>query len=557
MSNTFSIPWAAVYRANEEGVKGDLLFGRSDQAHGWKLVECTVAQTRYWACSTAQFTITRPILSTSEASLQFDKELEEYILPEDPIVIDMGYANSLFTDNVPAKNCNRVFFGYIDTINVKVSARGVKVTVSCRDSMRFLIDNKFVGQLLTQPVGGGQGYKIQAVSGFDAVQEPAGAVPISKTEVEDALSTKGFARVRLNDALRKDLLIAWLIYAGSNGSCKPGKLVHSQRSNTVKEILAQESGLSLPPYTSPDPAIEISSRVLIPPKDESQGISNYNIMNKFPLEILKHVGSLEAEPRELYADMGTGRICWRKRRLINPEKPFDLFFLKHGPQGQPPNVISAEVDWSSVGTVSEIIVVNPQAESGQSTAASASSGILKVVGRMPDNRFHKELVKEAFGFRYFTKRSRYIFDETVTAANTENAIALIEAMFRIWGKDLRAGTAVIAGNSFIRPGHTIRTYNFGLFEGQRFRVEAVTHKFTASGSAKGFRTSLAFAESDEDREVIQDKLQREVKARNNGLGMYTENMTQKIEKAGGGKARFTGADYQGVKRDTPGSSLSN
>jgi len=516
-------------------------------------VECTIAQTRYWACSTAQFTITRQILTNSESSLQFDKELEEYILPEDPIVIDMGYASNLFTDTVPEKSRNRVFFGYIDTINVKVSARGVKVTVSCRDSMRFLIDNKFVGQLLTYQTA--NGYGIQSVSGFDKIQEPNGAKPITRGEVEDALTTKGYPKVLLSDALRKDLVIAWLIYAGSNGACKPGHLVHSERTNSTSKMRAVESGLRLPPYNTPDPAIEVSSRILAPPKDEAQGISNYNIMNKFPLEVLKHLGSLEAEPRELYADINTGRICWRKRRLVNPDKPFDLFFLKHGPQGQPPNVISAEVDWSSVGTISEIIVVNPQAEAGQSTAAAASSGILKVVGRLPDNRFHKELIKEAFGFRYFTKRTRYIFDETVTAADPENGISLIDAMFRIWGKDLRAGTAVIAGNPFIRPGTTIRTHNFGLFDGQRFRVEAVTHKFTASGSAKGFRTSLAFAEPDEDREAIQDKVQKSVKSKNGGKGIYVNDVTQKIKKNTGGNAVFKNQDYADVKRDTLGKPL--
>ena len=221
-SNTFSIPWAAVYKADLEGVRKDLLFGRSNLSHGWKLVECTIAQTRYWACSTAQFTITRQILSSDEENLNFNVELEPFLLPEDPIVIEMGYADSLFTDNVAAANSNRVFFGYVDTINVKASARGVKVTVSCRDPMRFLIDNKFTGQILVAPDE--NGYRVKQTSGFDQLQKALGADP---TDVEELEKYMG---IKLNSALRKDLLIAWLLYTGSNGACKPGRIIHSQES---------------------------------------------------------------------------------------------------------------------------------------------------------------------------------------------------------------------------------------------------------------------------------------------------------------------------------------
>lgn len=540
-SSTFSIPWAAVYKADTEGVTRDLLFGRSDQTHGWKLVECTVAQTRYWACSTAQFTITRQILSESESSLNFNEELEPFLLPEDPIVIEMGYADSLFTDTVPAASKKRVFFGYVDTINVKSSARGVKVTVSCRDPLRFLIDNKFTGQLIVKPDESGVGYQISEMSGFEKVQQTLGSNPPDRAELESYMG------MSLKSALRKDLLICWLLFTGSNGSCKPGKIIHSQES---EKSLLDPSGLGLPnllPSTAPDPGIEISTRLLIPPKDPNLGLSNYNIMNKFPLEVIKHIGSLEAEPREFYADVATGRICWRKRRLINKDNPVDLFFLKPGPQGQPPNVISAEIDWSSVGTVSEIVVVNPQAEATTNNQANVNSGILKVVGRLPDNRFYKDYIKETYGFRYFSKRTRYLFDETVSSENPTQAINLIDAMFRIWGKDLRAGTAVIPGNPFIFPGHAVRAHNFGLFDGFMFRVEAVTHKFTASGSAKGFRTSLAFAEPDEDRELIQDRVVNSIKAQN-GKGIYLNS--NDLSKANAGS--IEGDNYQRIMRSTPG-----
>lgn len=539
-SNTFSIPWAAVYKADLEGVRQDLLFGRSNLDHGWKLVECTVAQTRYWACSTAQFTITRQILSSAEESLNFSVELDSFLLPEDPIVIEMGYADSLFTDTVSDRSRKRVFFGYVDTINVKASARGVKVTVSCRDSMRFLIDNKFTGQILVAPDG--NGYRVKETSGFDKVQQGLGADPTDVKELERYMG------IPLSSALRKDLLISWLLFTGSNGACKPGRIIHSQESEQTLRDPNDRPLTGLGPANSPDPAIEVSTRTLIPPRDPGSGLSNYNIMNKFPLEVIKHIGSLEAEPREFYADVMTGRLCWRKRRLLNADNPYDLFFLKPGPNGEPPNVISAEMDWSSVGTVSEIIVVNPQAESQVSSPAVLTSGVLKVIGRLPDNRFYKEYIKETYGFRYFTKRSRFIFDDTVSAETPQEGMDLIDAMFRIWGKDLRAGTAVIPGNPFIVPGAAIRANNFGLFDGFIFRVEAVTHRFTASGSSKGFKTSLAFAEPDELREVIQDRVVNSIKAQN-GKGIFVQG----ADLSAADRA-IDNENYQRTRAESPGQS---
>ena len=126
---------------------------------------------------------------------------------------------------------------------------------------------------------------------------------------------------------------------------------------------------------------------------------------------------------------------------------------------------------------------------------------------------------------------------------------MIDAMFRVWGKDLRAGTAVIPGNPFIVPGTAIRAHNFGLFDKFIFRVEAVTHKFTAAGSSKGFKTSLAFAEPDEIREAIQDQVYDSIKAKN-GKGIFVQGS----ELAEKDRVINNTEAYQRVKSETPGQS---
>lgn len=440
-----------------------------------------VSQTRFWNCTGAKFVITRPILSQEEKTIDLLRELD--IRPEDPIVIHLGYTAAPFTDK-PFDPLDRVFFGYVDTINVKQSAKGFKVTINCRDSMRFLLDNKFSGQIFDQ------NYHLFSTTGFD--DRRSKAQPLTLKEVGDALGVPDFHRG--NMGLQKHFLIAWLIYAGSNGGSLPGQFLGDPRNSNKPTVdLNRYEGSGIEP----------SRRVISAPSDMLQGIQGFNIMNRFPLEVIKHIGSLEAEPRELYADITDGKISWRKRRTYNRDNPRIYTFLKPSPEGVQPNVISAETDWSTIGTISELVVINPMSSANSSNSSLPGSGVLTVSGRLPDDRFFKEHIGKAFpGLRHFTRRTRYIFDDTIRPEDLANAQGLIDAMFRIWGKDMRAGTIVVPGDQTMRPGQALKAYNFGYFNGQVFRAEAVIHAMTATGPNAGYRTSIAFAETDEDREDI-------------------------------------------------------
>jgi hypothetical protein len=490
MSQHHTFPWGAVYRADRTGraTSPDPVFGRGTP---WKLFSAKVSQTRLWASSSAQFTLTRRILSTNDRKLDLAKELD--IAPEDPIIIDMGYASALFSDKLVTRR-NRVFFGYVDTINAKCTSKGVKVTISCRDSMRFLIDNKFSGQIF------GQNWQIYQSAGAGAVRSQE--QPLTLNEVADAM---GIAAKDFNSGvLDKHKIIGWLIYAGSNGGCLPAPLVeHFQPGDTEYKTASNDT------RALTAPAIEKSTRPVTPPQDVDGGIMGFNIMNRFPLEVIKHIASLEAQPRELFAEIGDeqnggGQISWKTRFTDNFDNPYVLSFLVPATINgvtYPPNVISAETDWSTIGTISELIVVNPQAQNKSAgDPALPSAGVVNVSGRLPDDRFFAANIPDAFpGLRHFTRRTRYIFDDTITSTDIANAQGLVDAMFRIWGKDVRAGTAIIPGDEGVRAGTAVRIFNFGFFEGETFRAEAVTHQLVAQGPAKGFKTAIAFAEADENK----------------------------------------------------------
>jgi len=573
-TSKFQVPWGAIYKAMERAVPADekghellrvypeesgpLLFGRSTAP--WKLVSCTVSQTRYWACSTAQFVVARPILTEADKNLDLDTvsgllgKAGTYYFdcrPEDAIIIDLGYADAPYTDSPKVGISRRVFYGVVDTVKVTANSRGVKITVSCRDVMRYLIDNKFSGSLLSN------GLTLTPHAAFDNVSgELSGQIAqLNPSEVQKALlgldsdgsqtttnpaiflngsTTTSTGDVTLTEGnFDKHKIMAWIIYAGSGGACLPAPLV--ENDTTFKNAKAREAqGVGTHIERSPleeGAAFERSTRPMVSPKDVNSVVQGMNVMNRFPLEVLKHLGALEAEPRELYADIDTGRICWRRKRTFRTDsKERRVFtFLKPVYKGKidgitdaegyvQPNVIGLESDWSTVGTISEVVVINPQANSKGSRGANESSGVLNAIGRLPDERYFRKMVPLVFpGLRRFVRRSRFIFDDTMTGEDPNNAMGLIEAFLRIWGKDIRAGTFTIPGDATIRPGHAVELHNFGIPKvgetmaahedgHEYFRVEAVVHKMTAAGPNKGFRTQIAWAEADETRQGLMELL---------------------------------------------------
>jgi hypothetical protein len=460
-----------------------------------------------WACSTAEFTITRRIINERERILNVDEELAAIgIAPEEAICIDLGYATAPFSDQkvIPEKT-RRVFFGYIDTIEVLTSHKGMKVKISCRDAMRFLIENKFSGQIFNNE------FRIEQSTGFDSRRTASSnLIPLTSKEVEELLKGAGLNDVKFGDTnqdgkvgitqddfalstlnavkmksgvLDKHKIMAWLIFAGSNGGCLPGIL------GEANDLRGDEI-----------PIIEQSTRPITAPEEAGGGIMSFNVMNRFPLEVIKHIGSLEAAPRELYAHLDTGRICWRTRQTFRQDDPLVATFLIEADDGTPPNVISGAVDWSTIGTISELVVVNPIADNKSANQGSPGSGVLNISGRLPDDRFFPGAIPLAFpGLSHFVRRTRYIYDDTISSNDLNNARGLIDAMFRQWGKDVRAGTVFMSGNPLYRPGDCIQTFNLGMFNGQKFRIEAMIHKLIAQGPSKGYRMSVAFAEMDETR----------------------------------------------------------
>lgn len=533
------IPWVAVYAADTKGniVDTQPLLGRSTIP--WRLASCEIATTRYWSCSTARLRIARPILAIEDRRLNLREEILKILAPQDPIAIHVGLASVQHSDNPkdiepPSANYKgnrqapgyRRFFGYVDTVRLLANDKMVQLEISLRDPMRFLLENKFSGNIWAD------GLRIQTQTGFQANRE--GATDFDIRDVEDAFklgqeNSELYQRLQseflfsdleatanvtpplaVAKTLSKHKVLGWLIYAGSNGMCSPAPLV--DRALDPEPLFDAQGKQTNVGQVAPDPAFETTSRPIVIRMDAEGQTQSFNCLNEFPMDVIKHVGSMEAEPRELWADPNTGVICFRKRLVRRQHDPHVLAYLVDVVDSKgnrvAPNVHAFDASWSSVGVVTEVIIINPVANTRASAQAQPGSGVFSLSARLPDNRFFPELIPEAFpGLRNMPRTTRFVMDDTATPDDVEGAQGLGENLLTNWGKDLRAATVNLPWKPDIECGDAAQLYNFGLMQdGEVFRTEAVTWVYNA-GNSKKCMTQIAVAEPSESRLAILRDLQ--------------------------------------------------
>lgn len=446
----------------------------------WQVIDIKVVLTRFWACSTAVIKLACPIL---------DPEFPVYpppVYPEQPISIALGYTSELGGVTVDATDTlQKVFTGYVDTVSLKLTSKRVIAIINLRDSIRFLVDNKITRMFSLQ--------EISKSAGDTTVGNEQG-VPSELNQ----LVAKGYYLTGPRDAIIQTLIVDGAGYWASALEPDP--------KDSTKAKGLDDTGKPRPEYQ-----VIPRSRTWVA-KSQRQGLSVksavsqfsnsnttsdpqvYNVMNRFPIEVIKHLSTLEKWPMELYSD-ADGKIIWTRRETrLTDEKgktrhPKDYWFRQpvsiEKSSGVHP-IISASMEWSTIGTFNQFFLVNPNGQGGATYAAS------RVVN-----------TKQALGFD-MPVRTRFVYDDTLPATNADGsanqqsledeASSVLMAMLMIWGKDIDAGAVEVEGDPDIVPGDPLRVWNMGYYPPPTnlFRAEAVVHGYTATGPKKGFRTNIMF-----------------------------------------------------------------
>lgn len=543
------IPWYCVIgfgedlpsKVNYEGEEES----RWRDPKGWQLVSARINQTRIWSCSTATFQIARPVDRSNQNYSKATKSNgsgvtgpEVYappVRPEDIIVVEMGYTDSMISTKCSAE---AVFYGIVDTVKERGGSGendGISCTIVARDTMRYLVDNKIRGQILDWGKVT-QDPTLQSNRAFlirDLIYRGA-AINYVKWK-KDPTNTNNFLYEKS---------VGTDTEPGHIGKFKEAERPTDGNPSTVnadKDFIIQEKFGKDNSYVKIG-KIEASLRKDLPAAaGDNTTPPSLILMDRFPLDVIKHFSLVETAPRELWADRRTGEIHWMFRRTdarrlygggkTNKAKNADQLtesrqYFYRTPSDKA-NIISYTAEWTTIGSITHFSVTNSQAFNSTGTR-----GTKEIYAESPTGLFDDPHAFDKDGnpkkLRRFT-RNRYVYDESTLENTLAEEIAI--ALFTVWGKDIETGMVHVPGDPTLEIGEAIQLFNTGLF-GRRYspgikadtgsdqpnqsgpegvyRVEAVNHLFAAGGAQKGFTTVFIFGPCDpplgtaESKRLIED-----------------------------------------------------
>jgi hypothetical protein len=474
--------------------------GRSDRMP-WHVLTARVNLTRQWSCSSANLQIAAALDGSPQV-------WHSPIAPNDLIVIEMGYVQSLntrvaFTDegasmgntNYANFSGDVVFYGVVDTVKERGGsgeADGIVYTILARDMMSFLVDNKIRGQYAPKSTElFNRAYVIRDLiwhgGAIDHVLwEPAPQTDTDGNRVEGDVDTPG---------LREAKKIGDFVQAAEFGP-----------DNCIVKI----------------GRIERSLRVDVPSSMTQNPESSIVLMDRFPLDVIKHFSLVETAPRELFADHRTGEIHWMFRRTDvrrmtdATQRPYRQYFYRF--PSERANIISYTMEWSTAGTVTHFTITNPLSHIQEAKSVSDIYAESKTA----------ELIDPHTGAKMRPViRNRFVYDDTLFSPSEAGFVA--DSLFHIWGRAIQTGMIMVPGDPTIEIGEGVQIFNTGLF-GRRlfaqedgleqlgpaslvdteqgadapvnpegaFRVEAVTHMFATGGAQQGFKTVFVVGPPDDD-----------------------------------------------------------
>lgn len=459
----------------------------------WEVLSCRVNQTRQWDCSSANFQIAHPILGENEVHVP-------PIRPNDVIVIEMGYLPSpkarMSKLDSAATDYSRfagdvVFFGVVDTIVERAgggSSDGIVFTVKARDQMRWLTDNK-----IRSPYAPGkleQYNRAFVIRDLLLLGSQIDTIEWQTNRTEPERGRAYVTREPVRPPGEKNMIIP-AMRSPANSYIKLGFIERSSR----KDSITFKAG------------------------EHPKGMT---IIDKFPIQVIKHFLLVETAPRELWADRRTGNIHCQNRRTdarrlfssvaqVAASRQYFYRFPAHRA-----NVLSYNAEWSVAGVVTHFTLTNPLNNFG-------TNAVKDLYAESP-----MAMLKDPHTGAYLRPmtRNRFAYDDTLNQADAP--VGIVGALFHIWGRALTTGMIMVPGDPSLDIGEAVQCYNMGLFgrrylEGDKnheggdasafkdgvyadadynpegvFRVEAVQHLFGVGGFKRGYVTVFATGPVDED-----------------------------------------------------------
>jgi hypothetical protein len=486
-------------------IKADkVLFSNTNDTNKnvWSVEGLSIYLQRFWSTSTARITLIPKLESVYSPTPNLPEIQEgQSLLPEDEICIYLGYLPVIreaeLQDIIDGKLI-RVYIGSIDLIASVSTPSGVRLTIECRDRMKYLMDtNVTLDPNFTED---NKNWFISAGAGKNTA--------VSRSDLILAVSRFGIGDVTLNSSSKANL----------NGkSIKEGyiydleRITQGNRRATIKGQLPPPNIFYICPIKEAYGEIPLKAKVRNQPLSVEEDMTfhiytsrlgykqdkierEFTIQNQIPIELIKHLSMQEPYPTEVFCNHMDGHFYYAPRTndysgLNDPARFHRTYYCRTIPE-QVGTVEGLQPTFRARSFVTEQLFKNIDCE--VTTNFDYQSIFSKVDKNQMCINFKDEFSSIALKTNYFVSssspggpvtgssvalhfsirpaflrgkniagRNHFIYDETIQGIADASAVALQTA--RTQSKELKTASMSVIGDPTFTPGEVVQIVGSPLY----------------------------------------------------------------------------------------------
>jgi hypothetical protein len=347
-----------------------------------------------------------------------------------------------------------------------------------------LLNNALTGNLKVKDFLGGN----QAIAGLapdsplsqDLIVKLLAYQPTDKTAAEEAAKKAAGQSAAVTDETP-------VRYVGPTGSSNiPSAVYNPPYGLQMGQLLADVGFASLDPLNSEHqatwfkneatyPTLPLffiyTARAAVPTGDG--GLASFRVLDRPPIDVLRHLANTEVHPTELFVDQRTGHWMYVPRATaFRNDDPIHMYSYLV-PQlttsgGQPvlvpESVYQYKMEWSTIGLKTDFHITNQKALAGGQTSGVGLQAhiLLDERGGIPNYAI--------------SPRNLFVYDETTGTNTSEEAFSTLMAIARVVAKDTKVGTVMIPGDPAVNIGESLRMFNTGLFSQDVYELSDTAQK---------------------------------------------------------------------------------
>lgn len=506
----------AIFACLVTNIKTDkVLFSNTNDTNKnlWSVEGVSIYLQRFWSTSTARLTLI-PKLETPYSPTPQLPEIENgrSLLPEDEICIYMGYLpviREAELKDIKDNRLIRVYTGSIDLISSISTPSGVRLSIECRDRMKYLMDT----YVTLDP-----NFNSEDSSTWFTQAGAGDNTTVSRSDLMMAVSRFGIGDIRVISDRSETDLNGRLIEEGYVYDLE--RVTKGDKKATLKGQLPPPNLFFTCPLKETSNTIGLKSKVQNIPASVEDTMyfhiytsrpgykqkkieRDFTVQNQIPIELIKHLSFQEPYPTEVFCNHLDGNFYYTPRNndysgLNDPARFYRTYYCRTIPE-QVGNTDALAPTFKARSFLTEDLFKSLDCEV---TTKFDYQEIFRVVDKnqMCIN-FKDEFSSLALKTNYFVSsvspggpvdgnsvalhltirpaflrgrkicgRNHFIFDETIQGIADAAAVALQTA--RTQSKELKTASLSIIGDPSMIPGEIVQIVSSPLYP-ESFNIKTI------------------------------------------------------------------------------------